>query len=85
MEQKGHKSGRYKALTVGLWFGGEIVGAIIGFAVTGVNSSSQFVPYLVALLGAVIGAGIAFAIANNLSPMMSNPLPESPGTTRNEK
>jgi hypothetical protein len=37
VEQKGHKSGRYKALIVELWFGGEFVGAIAGVIMTGGN------------------------------------------------
>lgn len=66
VEQKGHKSGSYKLMTVALWFGGEIFGAIIGSLMAGGGESAQCVIYIVALIGAGAGAGIAFAIANNL-------------------
>jgi hypothetical protein len=69
VEEKGRKSGGYKILMVGLWFGGEIVGLILGTVIAGGDPSAKWLPYLIALLGAVIGAGIAYAIANGLSPV----------------
>lgn len=66
VEQKGHKSGGYKLMTVAFWFGGEIFGAIIGSLMAGGGESAQCVIYLVALTGAAAGAGIAYSIANNL-------------------
>ena len=66
VERKGHRSGGYKFLTVALWFGGEIVGAFLGLAITGYDESTQCLVYLVALIGAVIGGGISYLIANNL-------------------
>jgi len=73
VEQKGHGSGGYKVLTVVLWFGGEIVGAIVGAAITGGDKSAQCAVYFVALVGAAAGAGIAYLIANNLSPADASP------------
>jgi uncharacterized membrane protein YeaQ/YmgE (transglycosylase-associated protein family) len=73
VEAKGYKSGKYKWITIGLWFGGEIVGAVIGSALTGGDESAIGVLYLVALLGAVIGALIAFLIASNLEPQPGSP------------
>jgi len=67
VEQKGYKSGSYKALTVILWFGGEILGAIVGVFMAGGDESTQCLIYLVALAGAAVGAGIAYSIANNLT------------------
>jgi len=75
VEAKGHKSGGYKLLTVVLWFGGEIVGAIIGAFATGGNESGQCAAYLFALLGAIVGAGVAYGIANSLSPAYTSTTP----------
>src|SRR5215212_8260846 len=66
VEAKGHKSGKYKWMTVGLWFGGEIVGAIIGSLITAGDQSASCALYIIALLGAAVGAWIASSIANNL-------------------
>ena len=41
VEEKGHRSGWYKVLTVVLWFGGEIAGAIVGAVVTGCRGDSS--------------------------------------------
>jgi len=66
-ESKGRKSGGFKALTVLLWFGGEIVGAVIGYSTGGEGIGV----YLFALIGAAIGAGISVLIAVNLEPVQS--------------
>ncbi|MCI0490375.1 MAG: hypothetical protein L0229_27595 [Blastocatellia bacterium] len=66
-QEKGHKAGGYKALTVVLWFGGEIVGAIVGALAT--SGEGGVMIYILALIGAAVGAGISFAIVNNLSPV----------------
>jgi hypothetical protein len=76
--EKGHKSGWYKVLTVVLWFGGEIVGAIFGTVLTGASESAQCDIYLFALAGAAAGAGIAYLVATNLSPASSVPPPIPP-------
>lgn len=68
VEKKGRKSGWYKVLTVVLWFGGEFVGAILGLIVVGGDESARCLAYIVALVGATIGAGVSFLIANSLSP-----------------
>ena len=41
VEKKGYKSGGYKVLTVVLWFGGEIFGAIVGAIMTGGDESAK--------------------------------------------
>jgi hypothetical protein len=66
VEEKGHKSLGYKALAVALWIGGEIAGLFLGVAMAGGNESARCGIYIMTLLGAAVGAGIAFAIANNL-------------------
>jgi hypothetical protein len=74
VEPKGHKGWKYKLLTVGLWFGGEIVGAFIGaFIASGSDSSLGLGVYVIALIGAGIGAFISFTIAKNLEPLPGYP------------
>ncbi len=68
-EEKGRKAGGYKFLTVVFWFGGEVVGAIIGAVATDGKGGAMI--YILALVGAAVGAGVAFAIANSLSPVNS--------------
>jgi hypothetical protein len=64
VEAKGRKAGRYKAMLVAFWFGGEILGLIIGRAIVG----ESIAIYLIALIGAGVGAAAAFGVANNLAP-----------------
>jgi hypothetical protein len=88
VEQKGYKSGSYKILTVVLWFGGEILGAIIGAIMTAGEESAQCLIYLVALVGAAAGAGIAYSIANNLAVIGPSLVPtatEQPLMTASER
>jgi hypothetical protein len=51
-------------MLVVFWFGGEIIGLIIGGAMVGESIGI----YLIALIGAGVGAAVSFGIANNLSP-----------------
>ncbi len=51
-------------MLVAFWFGGEILGLIIGMNTLGEGIGM----YLIALVGAGIGAAVAFGIANNLAP-----------------
>lgn len=64
VRDKGRKAGGYQFLLVVMWFGGEIVGAIIGAILTG---GDGLAPYIFALFGAAAGAGITFWIVNSLS------------------
>jgi hypothetical protein len=73
-EKKGHKPGRYKWLTVLLWFGGEIVGAIGGAVLASANEDLGGLVYLLALIGAVVGAGLSRLIVNRLSVLNSVPI-----------
>jgi hypothetical protein len=62
VEKKGYKPGWYKFLTCALWFGGEVFGAIIG----AILSEGEMIPtYLIAIIGAAIGAGASYWIAIN--------------------
>jgi hypothetical protein len=73
VEAKGHKSSGYKWGAVGLWFGGEIGGVVLGTLLTGGSSDAQCVVYLVALLGAAVGAFVAVTIAKNAEPLPGYP------------
>jgi len=63
---KGYGAKGYKAMLVAMWFGGEIVGGILGAIATQGNGS--LLVYATALAGAAVGAGVTFAVVNNLSP-----------------
>jgi hypothetical protein len=63
VQAKGRKPGGFKAMLVAFWFGGEILGLVIGMSALGEGIGM----YLVALVGAGIGAAVAFGIANNLA------------------
>ena len=83
LEQKGRKTGWYKLLTVLLWFGGEVVGAIIGSLIAEVGGLNKAVIYLIALMGAGAGAGLAFIIAKSVQPIPEYlPPPPPPPTFR---
>jgi len=69
VEQKGRKSGWYKVLTVVLWFGGELACMFVGAIIVEVFELSLWVAYLFALGGAAAGGGIAYLIANILTPV----------------
>ena len=73
VEGKGHRSGGYKFLTVALWFGGEFVGAFLGVLITGGIESAQCLVYLIAITGAIIGGGISYLIAKNLTDLTPPP------------
>ena len=80
VEEKGRRSGWYKVLTVVLWIGGEIIGAIVGLVVAELTGSGQFLMYLCALAGAALGAVLAFVIAKSLSPVAAYNTPPPPPT-----
>jgi drug/metabolite transporter (DMT)-like permease len=73
LSKKGRMAIGYQALAVVLWFGGEFAAAIL-YAVYMVLSGSamdeifDIQAYLVAMLGAVTGGGIAFLIAHLIPP-----------------
>lgn len=90
VETKGHNSFNYKALAVALWLGGEIVGAILGAMMTSGNESARCFIYIMALIGAAVGAVIANTIAENLpvvgpslvtTPSASATTPSATGST----
>ncbi len=72
VEKKGRRSGWYKLLLILFWFGGEVVGGICGAIMVavanGTDDAGMGAAYLCALLGAVLGAFIAFTIAKGVPP-----------------
>jgi hypothetical protein len=79
VEAKGLKSSGYKWGAVGLWFGGEIAGATIGGIVVAVaNIQTNCIAYLIAILGAAIGAWVAITIAKDAEPMPGYPKESMP-------
>jgi uncharacterized membrane protein YeaQ/YmgE (transglycosylase-associated protein family) len=73
VEAKGRRKGPYQLMLVGLWFGGEVFGALLGgiltFALSNDPDPPLFLAYVLALVGAIVGAVISFAIVNGLSPL----------------
>ncbi len=63
---KGQPKGKYQLALVGMWIGGEILGALIGTVVSKTAGGSLLITYLFALLGAAAGAWGAFRIAHSL-------------------
>ena len=65
-ERKGRAKLGYQFMGVGFWILGEILGAIGGVVVGHEADSPGCMVYICALVGAVAGAGIAFAIVGSL-------------------
>ena len=78
---KGRKAGWYKFMTVGLWFGCELFGALIGGIIVGVSGGSEGFIYLFALVGAVCGAGASYLIAKSVPPVEQLPTAPPPPPT----
>jgi hypothetical protein len=77
---KGYNSGWFKFFAVIGWFGGEIGGGIIGAIIGIVSNRGGGEPpmgmiYICALVGAALGIGIVFWIANSLPQKAPPPLP----------
>lgn len=79
VREKGRRSGGFIAITVILWFGLEILGAIIGVLVFDVTTNGD-IPggiYISALVFAALGALLSYLIARNAKP--GPYLPPQPG------
>jgi len=70
---KGRSGTPYVFLLLGLWFGGEIGGAILGIVISIVahphEEPSIGLAYVLGLLGAAVGAILTFVIVNSLAPI----------------
>jgi hypothetical protein len=75
---KNRKPGWYKFMTVLLWIGGELAGGFAGGVLVALTDASQAFIYLFALVGASIGAGVAFLVARSVpavDPFVTPPPP----------
>jgi hypothetical protein len=83
-EQKGRKGGWYKLMLVVFWIGGElflgIAGEITLVVINGGREPNVGAAYLLALLGAVVGAYVAFTIAKSVPPKY-----QAPGNERDQE
>lgn len=59
-EEKGRPAIWFQLMGIGLWFGGEIVGFIAGFLITG--GEAELTAYACALGGAVVGAVLSVVV-----------------------
>lgn len=66
VESKNRKAGWFKVMTVVLWIGFEIAGALVGGVYSALTGASDAFTYLFALIGAACGAGLSFVIAKSL-------------------
>lgn len=64
LRAKGRRPGGFQALAVVLWFGGELTAAVIGVTL-GITGAGL---YVTTLLGALVGASIAWAVASLARP-----------------
>jgi hypothetical protein len=81
VQAKGRRGGWYKLMTVLLWLGCEVVGAIIGAIVAAMSRSGSLLIYLFALIGAAAGAGISILVARSVPPLAYDQ-PPAPTTYR---
>jgi hypothetical protein len=70
---KGRGAGGWVALLILLWFGGEIMGGVVGavasIIASGAEEPNMLVTYVGALAGAAAGAVTAFATVHSLAPI----------------
>lgn len=81
LHAKGRPSGWFKLLTVVLWIGGELLGAIIGGVIGEISELGLVVAYPLALIGAVLGALVAYLIAQSVRPVETFEPPPPPPPT----
>jgi hypothetical protein len=74
--RKGHRKFPFQLMLVALWFGGEILGGILGAVIAlalpdgrGRTEPSLLFIYPFAIGGAIVGVLIAFAVANRIAPV----------------
>jgi hypothetical protein len=83
-KEKGRSAVGWIFMFIGLWFGGEVLGAIVGtiggLAASGGEEPGFLIPWVCGLLGAACGAAIAFAIVNGLPSLNQDPYGQLPAT-----
>lgn len=65
-ESKGYPKGRYQWMLLGMWIVGEFLGGQIGGAMASGSDQAICVAYIIAIIGAALGAWVAFSIVRNL-------------------
>src|SRR5215208_4012508 len=78
VRSKGRKPGWFQLLTVVLWIGGELTGAVIGAVIGELRDTGIGLAYLFALLGAGAGAGLSIVIARSLNAKTYDLPPQPP-------
>jgi hypothetical protein len=77
--EKGRKAGWFKLMTVVLWIGCELGGAVAGGIAVALAGWPEAVTYVFALVGAAAGAGLSFLIVKTLpvrdAALMQQPPP----------
>ncbi len=75
MKEKGRNPVGYVILFIALWFGGEIMGAVVGTIAAiamdpnAIDGGFNCTAYIFALIGAGIGAAIGYAVAASVPPV----------------
>lgn len=85
-KSKGRPSGRFKLMTVLLWIGGEVTGMVVGGIIAALRDrvgdpegdSGMVFVYLLALVGAAVGAALSVIIARSLNAKTYDLPPEPP-------
>jgi hypothetical protein len=70
--RRGRSPNLFGLLLLVCWFGGEAAGAVLGYLLSGAGGAGKpnlLLIYGPALVGAALGAGIAFLAARSLSPV----------------
>jgi hypothetical protein len=82
-KEKGRSAVGWIVMFIGLWFGGEVIGAIVG-TIGGLAAGGEepgfLIPWICGLLGAACGAAIAFAIINGLPSLRQDEYGELPAS-----
>ena len=70
--RRGRSPNLFGLLLLACWFAGEVVGAVLGYILSGAwnwGKPNTLLIYGLALVGAALGVGIAFLVARSLSPV----------------
>jgi uncharacterized membrane protein YeaQ/YmgE (transglycosylase-associated protein family) len=83
-KEKGRSAVGWIVMFIGLWFGGEVIGAVIGtiggLATSGGEEPGFLIPWICGLVGAACGAAIAFAIINGLPSLQQDEYGQLPAS-----
>jgi hypothetical protein len=81
-KEKGRSAVGWIVMFIGLWFGGEVLGAIVGtvagLAAGGGEEPGFLIPWICGLVGAACGAAVAFAIVNGLPSLQQDEYWQAP-------